>query len=207
MGREEFSENQSPSAAVPSLPVEARLSRRIKQQTKTKLVIPGSLTNGWGDEAQRKEQQMKTRIDKTITKLLASVLLVGALTVAADAGNQVAKVKGKGIVTMEATADDVAFGAFEVGDRFAENHFAINCKVNAQLLRAGNCVGVSSTISPCASSPSGPFNPTRVGFQALRNPVDKGAGRDGASSPPRLRGASRSAGMPFLAPARMCQVQ
>lgn len=78
---------------------------------------------------------MKTQIRYSIMKRLAMLLVpflaVGALTVAAQAENLATKVKGNGIVTMVATADDVVFGAFEEGDSFAENHFRINCRVNA----------------------------------------------------------------------------
>jgi hypothetical protein len=78
---------------------------------------------------------MKTQISKRIMKRLAMLLVpllaVGALTVAAQAGHRVAKVNGNGIVTMEATADDTVYGVFEEGALFADNHFKIQGKVNA----------------------------------------------------------------------------
>jgi hypothetical protein len=81
------------------------------------------------------EQPMKTQISRGITQRLAMLvvpfLAVGSLTFAAPADNLATKVKGNGIVTMVATADDDVFGAFEEGDSFADNHFQINCRVNA----------------------------------------------------------------------------
>ena len=78
---------------------------------------------------------MKTQISKGIMQRLAMLvvpfLAVGALTFAAAADNSATKVKGKGIVTMVATADDDVFFVFVEGDSFADNHFQINCKVNA----------------------------------------------------------------------------
>jgi hypothetical protein len=78
---------------------------------------------------------MKTQISKSIMKRLAMFvvpcLTVGALTVAAHADNLAAKIKGKGIVTMVATADDTVYGAFEEGDLFVDNHFEVKGNVNA----------------------------------------------------------------------------
>ena len=68
---------------------------------------------------------------KRLAMLVVPCLTVGALTFAAHADNLAAKVKGKGIVTMVATANDDVFGVFEEGDLFADNDFKINCKVNA----------------------------------------------------------------------------
>ena len=75
--------------------------------------------------------QISSRIVKRLAMLVVPCLTMGALTVAAHADNLAAKVKGNGIVTMVATADDDVFGAFEEGDSFADNHFEINCRVNA----------------------------------------------------------------------------
>ena len=68
---------------------------------------------------------------KPLAVLVVLCLTVGALTVAAHADNLAAKVKGKGTVTMVATANDEVFGAFEEGDSFADNHFEIKGNVNA----------------------------------------------------------------------------
>ncbi len=84
---------------------------------------------------------MKTQISKGIMQRLAMLvvpfLAAGALTFAAAADNSATKVKGKGIVTMVATADDVVFGVLAEGDSFAENHFEINCRVNADGTASG----------------------------------------------------------------------
>ena len=63
--------------------------------------------------------------------LLVPLLAVGALTVAAQADNLAAKVNGNGIATMEAAADDTVYGVLTKGDLFADNHFKIEVKVNA----------------------------------------------------------------------------
>lgn len=68
---------------------------------------------------------------KRLAMLVVPCLTVGALTFAAHADNLAAKVKGQGIVTMVATANDDVFGAFEEGDLFADNHFEIKGNVNA----------------------------------------------------------------------------
>ena len=68
---------------------------------------------------------------KRLAMLVVPCLTVGALTFAAHADNLAAKVKGQGIVTMVATADDDVFGAFEEGDLFADNQFKIKGNVNA----------------------------------------------------------------------------
>jgi len=85
---------------------------------------------------------MKTRIDKTITKFLASVLMVGALTVSAQAHDGAVKVKGKGIATMVATADDTVYGVFKGGDIFAKNTFAIQANVHPDGSASGNATFV-----------------------------------------------------------------
>jgi len=63
--------------------------------------------------------------------LVVPLLAVGAFTVAAHADQLAAKVKGQGIATMEATADDDVYGVLKKGDLFADNHFKIEGKVNA----------------------------------------------------------------------------
>ena len=68
---------------------------------------------------------------KRLAMFVVPFLAVGALTVAAHADNLAAKVKGQGIATMVATANDKVFGVFEEGDLFADNQFKLNCEVNA----------------------------------------------------------------------------
>lgn len=63
--------------------------------------------------------------------LLVPFLLAGALTFTAYADKPAAKVQGIGNVTMEATANDEAFGAFEEGDLFAGNHLLMVGKVHS----------------------------------------------------------------------------
>jgi len=79
---------------------------------------------------------------KHLAMLVVLCLTAGALTVAANANNLAAKVKGKGIATMVATADDVVFGAFEEGDSFTDNHFEIKGNVNADGSASGNATFV-----------------------------------------------------------------
>jgi hypothetical protein len=66
-----------------------------------------------------------------LAMFVVPLLAVGAFTVAAQAGSRAAKVNGKGIVTMEATADDTVYGVFKKGDLFADNHFKIEANVHA----------------------------------------------------------------------------
>ena len=72
--------------------------------------------------------------------LLVTSLAVGALTIAAHADKLVAKVKGKGIADMVATADTffpdangipTADEAYPINTEFRDNHFAINANVHA----------------------------------------------------------------------------
>jgi hypothetical protein len=80
---------------------------------------------------------MKTRTSKRILKRLAILLIpcltAGALTVAAQADNLAAKVKGKGMVDMVTTGNDTFLDppAYVTGDEFADNHFAIKGNVQA----------------------------------------------------------------------------
>ena len=66
---------------------------------------------------------------KRLTTLLTPFLMLGVLAAAVRADNPVAKVDGNGNASMEATANDIAFGAFEEGDLFGNNDFKINGKV------------------------------------------------------------------------------
>lgn len=64
------------------------------------------------------------------TTAIALALAVGALTVAAhaddgQADDRATNVKGRGIATMVATADDTVYGVFKQGDVFAANSFTI----------------------------------------------------------------------------------
>ena len=70
---------------------------------------------------------------KRLTTLVIPFLLLATLTVAAHAEKPWTTVKGKGIVTMTATGDDPLLDppAFNDGDVFCDNHFEINCRVNA----------------------------------------------------------------------------
>ncbi len=74
---------------------------------------------------------------KRLTMLLIPLLTVGTLTAAALADKPAAKVKGKGVVTMVATADDDVFGAFGEGDLFTDNYFEIKGKVDAHCAASG----------------------------------------------------------------------
>jgi len=95
---------------------------------------------------------------KRLAILLIPMLAVGAFTATAHADKKAkkgskhshhghankstAKVKGKGIVIMEAMADDLAFGAFEEGDLFADNDFKIKAKVKADGSASGTAAFV-----------------------------------------------------------------
>ena len=70
--------------------------------------------------------------------LLIPFLMVGALTVPAQADNLAAKVKGQGTVDMTATADDTVFGVFAEGDLFVHNHFAIKANVHTDGSASGH---------------------------------------------------------------------
>ena len=62
--------------------------------------------------------------------LIIPFLMCGALTVTAFADKPAAKAQGIGNFTMEATANDEAFSAFDQGDQFADNHFLMVGKVH-----------------------------------------------------------------------------
>ncbi len=81
---------------------------------------------------------------KCLTMLLVPFLTVGTLTAAAHADKPAAKVNGKGKVTMVATGDDDLSGGPTVfeGDRFRNNHFKINGRVNAD----GSARGTASFV-------------------------------------------------------------
>ncbi len=70
---------------------------------------------------------------KRLTMLLVPLLTVGSLTAAAQSGDTVAKIKGKGVVTMTATGDDTFLDppAYTTGDVFIDNDFVIEGKVKA----------------------------------------------------------------------------
>jgi len=81
------------------------------------------------------------------TTAIALALAVGALTVAAHADHGQANkrstnVKGRGIATMVATADDTVFGVLKKGDSFADNSFTIRGSVHPDGSASGNATFV-----------------------------------------------------------------
>lgn len=84
-----------------------------------------------------------TNFSRTINQrrgmILIPILAVGLLAASVQADKPMAKVKGRGMVTLQAAADDVAFGAFVKDDVFADNDFEIKVTVRAD----GSASGVA----------------------------------------------------------------
>ena len=92
---------------------------------------------------------METRINNPIMKRLAMLLVpfltVGALTVAAQADDRVAKIQGRGTADMVASDDTffpvngipTADQAYPINTEFKDNHFAIKAKVDANGFATG----------------------------------------------------------------------
>jgi len=87
---------------------------------------------------------------KRLAMLMVPLLTMGALTVAVHAEDghrghaekRATKFEGRGIATMVATADDTVYGASHQGDSFADNHFKIQGKVNADGSASGHATFV-----------------------------------------------------------------